>query len=590
MGLPGVNVTPLDFGLTSVPPSAAKVVAKIGACSLGTASANVPVAFGGPNLQPLKDALGTGPLVDAACESLSQAGGPIVAVPTTNSLAGTAGSVTHSPSVGTSTMTVTAPGGATCAPRDAYSVRVTITRAALGIAVGGGAFTYSLDGGKTVSPELAVPTSGVYVIPNTGLQLNFAEGTLAAADVYAFACTAPAPSVADVGTAISALLASSLPWGAIHIIGAPAPVLSSVTSTGTGTPPVCTASGSPTAAVDAVVKITLQGACGTAKYKISTDGGATYGAEATTPSGGGYTTDLGSGITFAWAHPGTETYHVDDKYYVNSYGGVAALFAAVDALMTSAAALYKWGLAIFELPDVSDAIITKAVAGLASAQGRMMGVGGYCLLAAAASYPGGASFRRSAAWPIATRVAASEISEDLGRVRSGPISDVSQLYRDEQQTPLLASLHVESLRTIPGMTGFWISSATDGNMMSPVGSDYAFIQHRRVMDEACRLALPEAMKELNDDLLVDPKTGFILPSEASRIEGAVTSAVAAGLLSSANRLRKPHVSGIKITVKRDEVIGTTKNVTIDIAIQPKAYAKSVSAFLHYVMTLPATAA
>ena len=590
MALPSVTVEPLDFGLVSVPASAAKVVAKIGACSLGTAVANVPLSFGGPSLQPLKDALGTGPLVDAACESLSQSGGPIVVVPTTNSLAGTAGSVTHSPSSGTSTMTVTAPAGGTCAPRDAYSVIVTITRAALGIAVGGGAFTYSLDGGNTTSPELAVPTSGVYVIPNTGLQLNFAEGTLAASDVYAFSCTAPAPSVADVGTAIAALVASSYAWSAIHVIGAPAPVLSSVTSTkgGSPTPPTCTASGTPTAAVDVVLKITTTGGdAGTAKFKISTDGGATFGSEQTTPTTP-YQTDLGHGITFPWAHGGT--YTVGDQYYVNSYGGVAALFAAVDSLMTSAANLYKWGFALIELPDVSDAIITKAVAGLASSQGRMMVVGGTCQLAAAAPYPGGATFRRSAAWPVAARIAASEISEDLGRVRSGPITDVSALFRDEQQTPLLASLHVESLRTIPGMNGFWISSAVDGNMMSVVGSDYNFVQHRRTMDEACRLALPELMKELNDDIVADQKTGFILASEANRIEGAVTAAVASGLLNTANRLRKPHVSGIKVSVKRDEPILSTKNITVDIAIQPKAYAKTVSAFLHYVMTLPATTA
>jgi Protein of unknown function (DUF2586) len=586
VSLPNAQLNALDGGLPVVPSSTGKIVAKIGAASLGTAVANIPVAFGF-DLNAVKTALGTGPLVDAVCESLSIAGGPIVAVPTTNSLAGTASAVTRVGTSGTSVMTVQLPGGGTCAPRDAYSVEVTITRSALGIAVGGGAFTYSLDGGNTNSPELAVPVSGLYTIPNTGLQLAFAEGTLAATDAYTFTCTAPAPSVADVGTALSALIASSQPFSCVHILGAPAPVLSAVTVTkgGSPTPPTCTVTGPATAAVDIVVKITTTGGdAGTAKFKISTDGGATFGIEATTPSGGGYTTSLGSGITFHWANGGV-TYTVGDCYYVNSYGGLAALFSAVDTLMTSAANLYKWAFAIIECPDVSDAIITKAVAGLASAQGRMMVVGGACQLNAALSYPGGASFRRSASWPVATRVAASEISEDLGRVKSGPIPDVSALYRDEQQTPLLASLHVESLRTIPGTGGFWVSSATDGNMMSAVGSDYSLVQFRRVMDEACRAALPNLIRELNDDLLADPKTGYILPSEAARIEGSIGAAIKGDLMSCANRLGKPHISAYAVRVKRDEQIVLTKNLTVSISLVPKGYAKSIVCNLSFAATV-----
>lgn len=582
MSLPNVTMNAQDYGLVSVPSSVAKIVAKIGACSLGTAVVNVPIAFGGPGLQAVKDALGTGPLTDAVCESLSVAGGPVVAVPTTNSLAGTASAVTHTPTVGTSVMTVVAVGGGTCAPRDAYSVEVLITRAASGIAIGGGAFEYSLDGGTDFSPELAVPTSGVYVIPNTGMQLNFAEGTLVAAETYKFTCTAPAPSVADVGTAIAALLASSYSVAAIHVLGAPAPVLSAVTSSGT-TPPTCTASGTPTAAMDIALKITTSGAPSAAKYKLSTDGGATWGTE-TSCSANTYTVSCGSGITFAW-NQGAVTYGTDNVYYLNSYGGLATLFAAVDALMTSAAALYKWCFSIIECPDVTDAIITKAVAGLASAQGRMMGVGGACQLAAAATYPGGATFRRSASWPVAARIAASEPSEDLGRVKSGPLPGISALYRDEQQTPLLASLHVESLRTIPGMNGFWVSSATDGNMMSAVGSDYSLVQYRRVMDQACRDALPGCMRELNDTILADPKTGYILPSEADRIEHVIDTAIRSDLMSCANRLGQPQISGLSVHVKRDEQNLVTKNLTIQITIVPVGYAKTVTCDLSFAVTL-----
>ena len=581
MGLPNATINPLDGGMPAVPSSIGKVVAKIGPSSAGTPA--TPVAFGS-SLAAVRAALGYGPLSDAVCESLNVAGGPVCAVPTTNSLAGTASAVTRQGTTGTSVLTVIKPGGGTAAPNDAYQLQVQVVRAALGIAVGGGAIIYSLDGGQTWSPQLAVPASGVYVIPNTGLELSFAEGTLGLNDIYLCGCTAPAPAVGDVGTALSALIASSQPWSCIHVLGAPAPVLSAVTSIGT-TPPACTATGPATAAMDIAIKITTSGAPSAAKYKLSTDGGATWGTE-TSCSANSYVVACGNGINFAW-NQGAVTYGTDNVYYLNSYGGLAALFAAVDAQMTAAAGLYKWGFAIIECPPVSDAIIAKAVAGLASAQGRMMVVGGTEQLEAALRYPGCASFTRSASWPVSCRVAASEISEDLGRVKSGSIPDIAQLYRDEQQTPLLASLHVESLRTIPGTGGFWISSATDGNMMSAVGSDYSLVQYRRVMDEACRAVLPWAIRELNDDILTDPKTGYILGSEADRIEGVLNAALKADLMSCANRLGKPHVSGYLVQVVRNEQNAVTKNITIQIFLVAKAYAKGVTCNLSWTITLHA---
>ena len=125
-------------------------------------------------------------------------------------------------------------------------------------------------------------------------------------------------------------------------------------------------------------------------------------------------------------------------------------------------------------------------------------------------------------------------------------------------------------------------------MMSANGSDYSLVQFRRVMDRACVLALPPAQLELNDDILADPTTGFILPSEADRIEGVIDAVVRGDLMSTNNRLRKPHVSALKITVKRDEAILTTRNLTIDISLVPKSYAKTIGVWPHYSLTLPAS--
>lgn len=100
-------------------------------------------------------------------------------------------------------------------PLDAYSVVVTITTAgALGTAV----FTYSLDGGNTVSGQIATPSgSGKYAIANTGIVVTFA-GTFTAGDTYSWTTTAAGFSTSDLTTALVALRAAAPEWGFVHVV------------------------------------------------------------------------------------------------------------------------------------------------------------------------------------------------------------------------------------------------------------------------------------------------------------------------------------------------------------------------------------
>jgi hypothetical protein len=139
-------------------------------------------------------------------------------------------------------------------------------------------------------------------------------------------------------------------------------------------------------------------------------------------------------------------------------------------------------------------------------------------------------------------------------------------------TPGLASSRFETLRTIPDAPGFYIASDTGGNMMAPLGSDYAFVQNRRVMDEACRVNRVAMLRYLNDDLLVDAKTGFILETEARRIEADVNAQLEADLVFGASR----HASAVQTRVKRDENILSTHNLTTSVSVTPKSYAKTIT--------------
>ncbi len=114
----------------------------------------------------------------------------------------------------------TSPAGVTQAssPLDAFNVLVTIATAG---SPGTGVFTYSLDGGNNTSSLIAIPGSGVYVVPDSGLVLTFA-GAATAGDTYAFTTAAAGFSTGDVTTALTATFADPTEWGFVHIVGAPA--------------------------------------------------------------------------------------------------------------------------------------------------------------------------------------------------------------------------------------------------------------------------------------------------------------------------------------------------------------------------------
>jgi len=93
-------------------------------------------------------------------------------------------------------------------PVDAYTVVLTITLAG---GLGVGMFTYSLDGGNTVSQQILIPSSGAYTIadgndPNksgtcsTGIVLTF-SGTYTLNDTYSFTTTTASYTTTDLTNA-----------------------------------------------------------------------------------------------------------------------------------------------------------------------------------------------------------------------------------------------------------------------------------------------------------------------------------------------------------------------------------------------------
>lgn len=203
-----VELTILDGGGSVVVPGASIQVV-IGCSSAGTAAQVVATR----NVNTLVTTFGYGPMVEAAALAIL-AGGTVLAIKATSNAAGAQTAVT---AFATGTSVVTTTGTA----NDDYLVKMLIvtggTRGTTGIT-----FQISLDGGKTYGPVLALGTATTYLIPNTGITLNFGAGTMVAAESVQFSSTAPAWNTAGIQSCLNALQASqyaAVGWGSMHIVG-----------------------------------------------------------------------------------------------------------------------------------------------------------------------------------------------------------------------------------------------------------------------------------------------------------------------------------------------------------------------------------
>jgi hypothetical protein len=149
-------------------------------------------------------------MVEAAARHIQTTGRPCVVVRCT-AAAGSIGAVTKVNNLTTAgTSTVTVDGAET--PVDDFEVYVKCT---LGGTIGTGPITIqtSLDGGRTLSAPISLGTAATYTFPDSvGVKLNFAAGTFVAGDVITCLAVAPAPSTANITSALTALQQTQAAW------------------------------------------------------------------------------------------------------------------------------------------------------------------------------------------------------------------------------------------------------------------------------------------------------------------------------------------------------------------------------------------
>ncbi|MBI2388640.1 MAG: hypothetical protein HYV09_03400 [Deltaproteobacteria bacterium] len=478
--IPDVDVRVTDGALGLIDTSAQTTTAKVGVATAG--EPNRVYAF--TEKETLQATLVGGPVVEAAADSLNDAGGTVLVVPVAPSIASTIGTVTRTGSTaGPTTPALTVSG----TPKDGFEVVLDIVQ---GGPRGTASFRVATDGGDTFSPELSTPLAGAYLLEGTGLTLNFGLGTYVAGDRYAFTCTPPGFNATDLFGAFGALLADARKWKLAHIVGAP------------------------TSGTDA------------AKASAS-----------------------------------------------------AALAAAVGSKMAEAAKAHRYARALVEAPDVADKALVDAYASFVDA--RVAIAAGYIEHLSALS---GRIYKRSAAWPIATRAAKVPISQDLAWIGApeGPLpSSVRSLYRDERKTPALDAARFVTLRTVIGRRGFFV---TNPNSMAGTTSDYSLLQNGFVIDEACAASYDAMLDYLSAQIPVDAKTGRIDEVFAAAAEAKVTSKVAALVL------QPRHVTALAVQINRTDNILSSKKLRWKVRCVPYAYPKVVEVEIGFVnpalVTLP----
>ena len=223
MGTNGyASITLVDNGGAAIVVPNQNVQFVTGTCSAGTVGQIIATK----SVQTLNNLLGYGPLVEAAALTCV-AGGTVLACKATTLTAGAQTAITHT---GTGTSVVTVTGNAF----DTYFVEVLVMANGT-IATGPCPITISLDATRTFSPIINLGTATTYVIPGTGLTLNFAAGTLVAGDTYTFSTTEPLWNQAGILAAFNALNASPYAqqgFGSVHVVGQGASAGTDATSIG----------------------------------------------------------------------------------------------------------------------------------------------------------------------------------------------------------------------------------------------------------------------------------------------------------------------------------------------------------------------
>lgn len=136
---------------------------------------------------------------------------------------------------------------------------------------------------------------------------------------------------------------------------------------------------------------------------------------------------------------------------------------------------------------------------------------------------------------------------------------------DESLNPGLDDSRFTVLRSWDGVQGVYVNRPL---LLSPAGSDFSLLPHRRVINLAHVALRTYFTRRLNLPVRVNPTTGFILEADAKEIEAGARAALRSVLLQT------PKASAIEFTLSRTDNILSTKTLTGNARVTPLGYVET----------------
>lgn len=553
-----VTLTIQDGQLGAVIAASSEVLAVIGCCSSG--ATKTPTQFSNPTA--LVAAHGYGPAVEYAAYHIDTTQKPVWFVRMPTDTAGSSSPVDSDASTGTSVVTLTG------TPYDDYEGQLlVITGGTIGTA--GCVIRYSLDGGRSWSPKIAIGTASTYAIPHSGLTLNFAAGTLVADDIHYWYSTAPDWTKDDLDDVFEAFEASTQLFPALHLVGISAKTdLDTLKTeidaykTSAGRHLFAFASTRPTYRAARMV--------GTATLTYADDNPDTI-----TRSAGSFVNDgFKAGMTIS------QSGSVSNDAYTYTVASVAALvltLVAGDAVVAEAATA-DVALTGVEL-DSTYATAMRTDYDAFTSDRVALSAGGCRIRTPLSSHAANWEFRRPFSWAAAARFKQYGPHESLAKVKNGGLSSVSitdsqglLTEHDSRMTTGLASLDGSNgrfitARTYDGRNGVYVAVPS---IMHEAGSDFSRVHLRAIMDLACGISKRTLEGELADDVLLNA-SGYILEENARAIEKSVNQQLRIQLL------QKGYASNAWLTLARDDELATPGTpLTGKVSVVPLGYIEDIT--------------
>lgn len=505
----------------------------------------------------LKTTHGYGPATEYAAAYILRTGKPVLFRRMASATPGVLSSVDEDLFTGTSAVT------ATGTPLDDYEIHLSIvtggTRGTTGIV-----FRYSLDGGRNWSAKLALGVAVSYAIPNTGVTLAFASGTMVAGDLAIVYATGPLWDDGELDDVFNDLAASSQLWRSFHLVGPAAKT--DLDALKTELDAYETVERRPVFAFASARKPHRPASMVGAPDLTFDAGDKTIVRDAGDFEDDGFVAGMAIDVDGSALNDGSYTIATvaGDTITVSSTDVLADEVGVADVAVTGeeTKTIYKTALRAsydaFESARVSCAAGACRTSSVLHAQGW--------------------KFRREVGWAAAIRFGQRSISESLGRVKNGGLTDVAILDAnsnleewDSRIDTGLSSLdgsngRFVTLRTYNTRQGVYVAVPS---MMHAPGSDFSRVHLRAVMDLACEVSYRVLEAELQDGLKLDA-TGHILESDARRIEKAARQQFEVELLQA------KHASDAVLVLSRSDALATPATpLTGKVLVTPLGYVEGV---------------